>query len=246
MSSTEFYDGRDPRLAVHATSPWPATLWSSEGARILWANPAGATLFDAADATALTDKTFGPADPHRRQVARLAGRLLPTGAVRLERLRGFGAAPGALATCACARLDFSGGGSGVLVVAMLSAGELQRLDRASRIPAGRPARPLPESAVRAEIAPAHQPDAAAMDRHAPDYEQPAATGEAPVEFALIDEVEQPSVMPSGDIHDEPSPFVEAVADEPQTPDTEPASATEAPAPRDTPVVNELPPALQTI
>ncbi len=245
MSRTEFHHGRDPRLAVYATSRWPATLWSSDGARILWANPAGATLFEAAGA-ALADKTLGPADPHRRQVARLAGRLLPTGAVRLERLRGFGAAPGALATCACARLDFSDGGSGVLVVAMLSAGELQRLDRASRIPAGRPARPLPESAVRAEIAPAHQPDAAAMDRHVPDYEQPEATGEAPAEFALIEEVEQPSLVPSGGIHDAPSPFIEAVADEPQGPDTEPASAREASPPGETAAVNELPPPLQTI
>src|ERR1043165_1797085 len=123
MSSTEFHDGRGPRLAVHATSRWPATLWSSDGARILWANPAGATLFGAADAAALADKTFGPADSRRRQVAQRARRLLPTGEARLERLRGFGAAPGSLATCACTRLDFSDGGSGVLVVAMLSAGE---------------------------------------------------------------------------------------------------------------------------
>ena len=65
-------------------------------------------------------ENFGPADPHRRQVAQLAGRLLPTGATRLERLRGFGAALGTLATCACSRLDFADGGAGVLVVAMLS------------------------------------------------------------------------------------------------------------------------------
>jgi PAS domain S-box-containing protein len=220
-------------------------LWSSDGARILWANPAGATLFDAADAAALADKTFGPADSRRRQVAQLARRLLPTGEVRLERLRDFGAAPGSLATCACTRLDFSDGGSGVLVVAMLSAGELQRLDRAARIPAGRPVKPLPESPVRAEIAPAHQPDAAAMDRHA-DYEQPEATGEAPAEFALIDEVEQQSVMPPRDMHDEPSPFVEAVADEPHAPDTEPASARQGPPSGEMPEVNELPPPLQTI
>ena len=100
----------------------PAWLWSTDGTRILWANPVGAKLFGAANAAALAAKTFGPADPHRRQVAQLAGRLLPTGATRLERLRGFGAALGTLATCACARLDFPDGGAGILVVAMLDAG----------------------------------------------------------------------------------------------------------------------------
>jgi PAS domain S-box-containing protein len=245
MNSREYQlrDGRDPRLAAHAQSPWPAWLWSSDGAHILWANAAGVKLFGAQDAAALAGKSFGPADPHRRQVARLAGHLLPTGAVRLERLRGFGAPPGMLATCACARLDFSDGATGVLVVAMLSAAELQRLDR-TPTPAGRPLKPLPESSVRAEIGPAHQPDAAAMDRHASEYERPEVTGEAPAEFSLIDEVEQQPVMPPGDIHDEPSPFVEVVADESSQPPETP-SATET-LPPETPAVNELPPPLQTI
>ncbi|UQD72009.1 PAS domain S-box protein [Bradyrhizobium japonicum] len=108
----------DPRLAVHATSPLPAWLWSIDGTRVLWANPVGARLFGAAHATALADRTFGPADSHRRQVARLARRLAPNGAIRLERLQGFGARLGMLMTCACARLDFADGSSGVLVTAM--------------------------------------------------------------------------------------------------------------------------------
>ncbi|HEY8335888.1 MAG TPA: PAS domain S-box protein, partial [Tardiphaga sp.] len=37
--------------------------------------------------------------------------------VRLERLRGFGAAPGGLMTCACSRLDFADGSAGILVIA---------------------------------------------------------------------------------------------------------------------------------
>ena len=65
----------DPRLAVHATSVLPAWLWSSDGARILWANPVGARLFGAASGAELAEKTFGPADLQRRQVAQLAGRL---------------------------------------------------------------------------------------------------------------------------------------------------------------------------
>lgn len=108
----------DPRLAVHATSPLPAWLWSIDGTRVLWANPVGAKLFGAAHATALAERTFGPADSHRRQVARLARSLPPTGTARLERLRGFGARLGMLMTCACARLDFADGSHGVLVAAM--------------------------------------------------------------------------------------------------------------------------------
>lgn len=93
----------DPRLSVHATSPLPTWLWSLDGSRVLWANAVGAKFFGAANAAALARKTFGPADGHRRQVAQLARRLSASGAVRLERLRGFGAALGTLMTCGCAR-----------------------------------------------------------------------------------------------------------------------------------------------
>ncbi|WFU79986.1 PAS domain S-box protein [Bradyrhizobium sp. CIAT3101] len=108
----------DPRLSVHATSPLPAWLWSPDGSRLLWANAVGARFFGAANAAALAGKTFGPADTHRRQVTRLARKLPANGAVRLERLRGFGARLGTLMTCACARLDFADGSSAVLVTAM--------------------------------------------------------------------------------------------------------------------------------
>ncbi|MCP3447425.1 PAS domain-containing protein [Bradyrhizobium sp. CCGUVB14] len=108
----------DPRLSVHATSPLPAWLWSPDGSRLLWANAVGARFFGAANAAALAGKSFGPADTHRRQVTRLARKLPANGAVRLERLRGFGARLGTLMTCACARLDFADGSSAVLVTAM--------------------------------------------------------------------------------------------------------------------------------
>jgi PAS domain S-box-containing protein len=123
----------DPRLAVHATSAAPAWLWSIDGSRVIWANPVGARLFGAANGSALTKKIYGPADTHRRQVARLAGRLPPAGAIRMERLRGFGAAPGALMTCACARLAFPGGNHGILIAAAESSGRamplIERLQR---------------------------------------------------------------------------------------------------------------------
>ena len=107
----------DLRLAAHATSALPAWLWSTDGAQILWANPVAAKLFGAANAASLARRTFGPADAHRRQIAQLAARLSTTGGVRLERLRGFGASPGMLMTCACTRLDFPDGSHGILVVA---------------------------------------------------------------------------------------------------------------------------------
>src|ERR1700756_1678080 len=107
----------DPRLAVHATSPFPAWLWSVDGKRILWANPVGAKLFGAANGAILAKKLFGPADSHRRQVAQLAGKLPRTGTTRLERLRGFGAPLGMLVTCGCARLAFADGSHGILVAA---------------------------------------------------------------------------------------------------------------------------------
>ncbi len=123
----------DPRLAAHATSALPAWLWSTDGSRILWANPVGARLFDAANGAALAEKTFGPADSHRRQIAQLAGRLPSTGAIRLERLRGFGAALGALVTCGCAQLDFADGSHGILIAAAEPVGRamplVERLQR---------------------------------------------------------------------------------------------------------------------
>jgi PAS domain S-box-containing protein len=120
MSSSDFQlrGVGDPRLAVHATSQLATWLFAMDGARVLWANPVGARLFGAANAAALAQKTFGPADSHRRQVVRLARRLPANGAARLERLQGFGARLGTLMTCACAQLDFADGSHGILVTAM--------------------------------------------------------------------------------------------------------------------------------
>ena len=81
-------------------------------------------MFGARNSTALAARTFGPADQHRRQVARLAGGLALNGTARLERLRGFGMSLGLLLTCACTRLVFTGGGIGVLVSALTSVGRV--------------------------------------------------------------------------------------------------------------------------
>ncbi len=124
MGVTDFQShfAGDLRLAQHATSASPAWLWSTDGAQILWANPVAARLFGAANAAELAKQTPGPADAHRRQVAQLAPRLASIGAVRLERLRGFGAQLGQLMTCACMRLDFPDGHHGILIAATEPAG----------------------------------------------------------------------------------------------------------------------------
>jgi PAS domain S-box-containing protein len=282
----------DPRLAVHATSALPAWLWSTDGKRVLWANPVGASVFNAANSVALAARMFGPADPHRRQIAQLAGRLPQNGAVRLERLRGFGAAPGMLATCGCSRLEFADGSHGILVAAGTASGRamplverLQRLvdgvdrpiaafardgmfigasdaarpllgfrnlieaglddARSDALKQGRvetpvgighmvlqrvghgadvglialislgaaPVQPVAPQLPEAEWPePARPPIAAVAAPPAPDYEQPALTGEAPAEFALFDEFAAPPAE-TAEAADEP-----VAADEPPEPD----------------------------
>ena len=124
----------DPRLSALATSRLPAWLWSADGTRVLWANPVGAQVFGAANSARLAARMFGPADPHRRQVVQLAHRLLPDGAVRLERLRGFGAVLNTLVTCACARLEFADGSEGILIAAREAIGRAMPLtERLARL-----------------------------------------------------------------------------------------------------------------
>ncbi|UGA44170.1 PAS domain S-box protein [Bradyrhizobium quebecense] len=129
MSDAEFQIQAlgDVRLADHASGALPAWLWSADGARILWANPVGAQAFGAASGAELAKRAFGPADPHRRQVARLGPSLDAGGAVRLERLRGFGAAPGMLATCGCKRIDLPDGSHGILMSALDASGRIMPL-----------------------------------------------------------------------------------------------------------------------
>jgi PAS domain S-box-containing protein len=304
----------DPRLAVHATSALPAWLWTVDGTRVLWTNPVGAKLFGAASSAALAKKIFGPADAHRRQVAQLAGRLPSTGAIRMERLRGFGAPLGMLATCGCARLDFADGSQSILVAAAETVGRtmplVERLQRlvegidspiaafardGSFVAASDTARPLlgfrnlceaglddargdalqrgraetpfgighmvlqrvgagadvglvaliapgatqaahaphvvPELPQAASAESANHPVAPVSDRPMPDYEQPATSGEAPAEFELIDEFEESPTAATPDTApaepaDQP---VAPAADRPMPDYEQPATSGEAPA-----------------
>ena len=167
----------------------PAWLWTADGKRILWANPAGARLFGAANAAALAEKIFGPADRHRRQIARLAGRLLANGAIRLERLQGFGAAPGVLATCGCSRFDFPDGSHGVLIAAGNIALIAPRPARTQPDDAMPPAEPHHPSRPRCRAALRRKPVVAAeRTRQRRVIEQPAA----PQPARRLDEQPAPS------------------------------------------------------
>ena len=115
----------DPRLAAHATGAAPVWLWSPDGGRVLWANPAACAAFGVETPGELASRTFAPDAPVRLQIARLSATLPQGGAARLERLRGFaGHGPHLLGRplmCSCAlfRLDHV---AGVLVAAAEAAG----------------------------------------------------------------------------------------------------------------------------
>lgn len=192
----------DPRLAAYAASPLPAWVWSSDGMRILWANPAGVGVFGATENAALADRSFGPADQHRRQVARLAARAPAGGAIRLERLQGFGAARGGLATCGYQRIDFHDGSHGLLIAS--SAPPLVR---------ERPVAAMPTETKPAE--PSAVVDAAPLPATlaAADAKQPSPQpDEAPIEFALFDAFDEPPAAPLVEptTADEPEPDLESV------------------------------------
>ncbi len=193
----------DPRLAAYTASSLPAWLWSSDGARILWANPAGASVFGAADGAALANRIFGPADRHRRQVARLAGRVPAGGIFRLERLQGFGAAPGMLATCGYQRIDFHDGSHGLLIAANAPpvvrerpVAVIQPEPKPSELPAVADVAPLPTAPPAAN---AEQP--------------PLQPVEAQTEFALFDAFAEPSAAPAVEptsADEPPEPNLESV------------------------------------
>ena len=125
---------RDPRLAVHALAPAPVWLWSPDADRILWANPAGAAIFDAASPAAATLLRFDANHSASVQVARLSDTLPHGGAPRLERLRGFGASFGATLVCLCSRVALADNNAAILIASAERAGKSLALpDRATRL-----------------------------------------------------------------------------------------------------------------
>ncbi|MGA7387020.1 MAG: hypothetical protein WBW99_03705, partial [Pseudolabrys sp.] len=66
---------RDAKLASYALSPAPVWLWSADADRILWANPTGASIFDAASLAAVAALRFGAGNVASAQILRLAATL---------------------------------------------------------------------------------------------------------------------------------------------------------------------------
>ena len=139
MDETSFTTGDlcDPRLAAHAIGAAPVWLWSPDGGRVLWANPAACAAFGVETLRELSSRTFAPDAAVRVQVARIAATLPQDGAPRLHRLRGFvNQGPhlwlSLVCSCALVRLDRV---LSVLVVAVEAAGpelslaeQIRRLD----------------------------------------------------------------------------------------------------------------------
>ena len=125
---------RDSRLAAHALAPVPVWLWSPDADRILWANPAGAAIFDAASPGDVAQLRFKTNHSASVQVARLSGTLQQGETPRLERLRGFGASIGATLVCLCSRIVLTDGSAAILIVSAERAGKTLALpDRATRL-----------------------------------------------------------------------------------------------------------------
>ncbi|MBX9773890.1 MAG: PAS domain S-box protein [Xanthobacteraceae bacterium] len=124
----------DPRLRPLALRPTPAWLWSPDATQVLWANPTGAAIFNAPTPAALAIRSFERTSIAAVEVARVAATLRGDGAVRLERLRGFGAAMGRMLTCACSRIALADGTTAVLIAATEIAGpHLSLQERVSRL-----------------------------------------------------------------------------------------------------------------
>ncbi|MCV0425478.1 MAG: PAS domain-containing sensor histidine kinase, partial [Roseibium sp.] len=92
-----------------------AWLWSADGARILWANAAGASFFSAqtiADLGALDSLERSPARPH---IARIATSGL-TDRFSIDRLRFYRGLRVMLLTCQCKRVELESGETAALIV----------------------------------------------------------------------------------------------------------------------------------
>jgi len=124
---------RDPRLAAHALNPAPVWLWSADAGGILWANPAGALIFDAESPVAAMATRFRPRHTVAAQIARLAATLPQGTASRLERLRGFGARFDGRLPCLCSRITLADDVKAILVVSTERAGNDIALPERARL-----------------------------------------------------------------------------------------------------------------
>src|SRR2546423_5563553 len=122
---------RDPRLSAHALSRNPVWLWSADASRLLWANAVGAAILPP-----MSTATRGWDAGERAQIGRLATLLPEDSGARLEKLRGFGADPGRMLSCACSRIKIADIPA-ILVVALEHVGpDLPFEERARALIAG--------------------------------------------------------------------------------------------------------------
>ncbi len=120
---------RDPAVAAHASSARPAWLFASDGARLIFANAAGAALLGLAHRR--DAGRFQVPQELAARIARSAETLRPDGTPRLERLRGLGTSLGQPLTCTCAYLQREAGPA-ILVAATETAGPVPTLAERAR------------------------------------------------------------------------------------------------------------------
>jgi PAS domain S-box-containing protein len=113
-----------PEVGALLLSSSPAWIWSRDGSRVLWANPAGGARLDAESFAALSKRRWAEGHQLRRAVAGLARALPQSGT--LARLRLTDALPALPVACRCLYVR-SGEARGVLVIAMEGAGEAPSL-----------------------------------------------------------------------------------------------------------------------
>ncbi|MES0809754.1 ATP-binding protein [Roseibium sp. SCPC15] len=100
------------QLVADTRAAW---LWSADGARILWANAAGASFFSAhsvSDLAGLTSLERSPARPH---IARIAASGA-TDKFSIDRLRFYRGLRVMLLTCQCKKIELDDGQSAALIV----------------------------------------------------------------------------------------------------------------------------------
>ncbi|MES0880285.1 ATP-binding protein [Roseibium sp. SCP14] len=100
------------QLVADTRAAW---LWSADGARILWANAAGASFFSAqsiSDLAALASLERSPARPHIARIATSGA----TDKFSIDRLRFYRGLRVMLLTCQCKKIELDNGQSAALIV----------------------------------------------------------------------------------------------------------------------------------
>lgn len=104
-----------PALAELAGEARAAWVWSADGARILWANAAGAAFFSVRDVTGLSRLSGLARSPARPHIARIATSG-DTDRMSIDRLRFYRGLRVLLLTCQCQRLVLPDGHDAALIV----------------------------------------------------------------------------------------------------------------------------------